>query len=45
MVLGLCSIVYQQKKSNENSTMGIDALVVFVNVLLLRMRSNVTVVV
>jgi len=45
MVLELSSIVYHQNTSNENSTMGIDAVAVFVNVLILGMRSNVTAVV
>lgn len=44
-MLELSSIVYHQNTSNENSTMGIDAVAAFVNVLVLGMRSNVTVIV
>jgi hypothetical protein len=45
MVLELSSIVYYQNTSNKSSTMGIDAVAAFVNVLVLGMRSNVTAVV
>lgn len=44
-MLQLSSIVYHQNMSNEKSALGIDAVAVFVNVLVLGMGSNVIAVV